>query len=88
MAIQWHTTARIVCYISEMDTLMVAGIAMLVGWAGLTFATEAPGAVHLLLTAGVFLIIWRMVARGTPAGPAGPSSEKSRNAIHAEKNRR
>jgi len=31
--------------------------------------TEAPGWVHLLLTAGVFVIIWRLVVRGTPDGP-------------------
>ena len=53
-----------------MDLTLVAGIVMLVVWGGLTVATEAPGWVHLLLTAGVFLIIWRIVVRGTPSGPA------------------
>jgi len=43
---------------------------MLVVWGGLTVATEAPGWVHLLLTAGVFLVIWRIVVRDTPDGPA------------------
>lgn len=54
-----------------MDLTLVAGIVMLVVWGGLTVATEAPGWVHLLLTAGVFLIIWRIVVRDTPDGPTG-----------------
>ena len=41
-------------------------LAMLAAWAVLTFAFEAPGWVHLLLTAGVFLVIYGIVARGTP----------------------
>jgi uncharacterized membrane protein len=49
------------------DLGIVTGIAMLVLWAIATFAFEAPGWVHGLLTAGVFLIIYRIVARGTPA---------------------
>lgn len=53
-----------------MDLTLLAGIVMLVVWGGLTVATEAPGWVHLLLTAGVFLIIWRIVVRDTPSGPA------------------
>jgi hypothetical protein len=53
-----------------MDFTLLAGIVMLVVWGGLTVATEAPGWVHLLLTAGVFLVIWRIVVRDTPDGPA------------------
>lgn len=52
-----------------MDLTLVAGIVMLAVWGGLTFTTEAPGWVHLLLTAGVFVVIWRMVVRDTPSGP-------------------
>lgn len=52
-----------------MDLTLIAGIVMLIAWAVLTLTTEAPGFVHLLLTAGVFLIIWRIVVRGTPNGP-------------------
>ena len=52
-----------------MDLTLVAGIVMLVVWGGLTVATEAPGWVHLLLTAGVFIVIWRIVVRDTPSGP-------------------
>ena len=49
-----------------MDIGIVAAIAMLAVWALGTFVYEAPGWIHLLLTAGVFLLIWRIVVRGTP----------------------
>ncbi len=49
-----------------MDLLTVAGVTMLAGWAWITFTTTAPGWVHLFLTLGVFLVIWRIVVRGTP----------------------
>ena len=52
-----------------MDRYIAAALIMLVVWAGVTFTTEAPGAIHLLLTGGVFLLIWRIVVRGTPDGP-------------------
>ena len=39
---------------------------MLVVWAIATFVFEGPGWIHLLLSAGVFLIIYRIVVRGTP----------------------
>jgi hypothetical protein len=48
-------------------------ILMLVGWGIWTFAfAPAPGWVHMLLTAGVFLLIWAIVARGDalPRGAA------------------
>lgn len=48
-----------------MDLGILAAIAMLVLWAVATFQFDAPGWVHLLLTAGVFLLIWRIVVRGT-----------------------
>ena len=44
-------------------------LVMLAAWAVATFAYDAPGWVHLLLTAGVFLLIYSIVVRGTP--PAG-----------------
>ena len=43
-------------------------LALLAVWAVVTFAYEAPGWVHLLLTGGVFLLIYSIVVRGTPAG--------------------
>jgi hypothetical protein len=49
-----------------MDIGILAGLAMLVLWAIGTFVYEAPGWIHLLLSVGVFLIIYRIVARGTP----------------------
>jgi len=62
-----------------MDLLTIAGVTMLVGWAWITFTTTAPGWVHLFLTLGVFLVIWRIVVRGTP-DPVTPSeSAKSKN---------
>ena len=49
-----------------MDLGIIAAIGMLVVWAVGTFVFEAPGYIHLLLTAGVFLLIWRIVVRGAP----------------------
>jgi hypothetical protein len=56
-----------------MDLGLIGAVVMLVVWAFLTFTTEAPGYVHLLLTFGVFLLIWRITVRGArnarpPAG--------------------
>ena len=51
--------------ILRMDLGIIAALAMLVVWAVATFTTEAPGWVHALLTAGVFILIWRIVVRGT-----------------------
>ena len=47
-----------------MDLGIVAALAMLGVWAFATFTTEAPGWIHGLLTAGVFLLIYRIVNRG------------------------
>ncbi len=49
-----------------MDLGIIAAILMLVFWAVGTVAFEAPGWLHILLTAGVFLLIHRIVVRGTP----------------------
>jgi hypothetical protein len=38
---------------------------MLIGWAVVTFAYDGPGWIHFLLSLGVFLLIWRIVAGGT-----------------------
>ncbi len=54
-----------------MDVYLIAAVVMLVAWAGITFTTDAPGWIHLLLTGGVFGVIWRVVGRGTPEGPKG-----------------
>jgi hypothetical protein len=48
-----------------MDLGILAAIVMLIVWAIATFMFEAPGWIHLLLTVGVFLLIYRIVVRGT-----------------------
>lgn len=50
-----------------MDIGLVAAVVMLVLWAAGTFVFEAPGWINLLLSAGVFLLIWRIVIRAKPA---------------------
>lgn len=49
-----------------MDLGIIGAIVVLVGWAVWTFAFHAPGWAHLLLTLGMFLLIYRIVVRGTP----------------------
>ncbi len=49
-----------------MDLGIIASVVMLAVWAVATFALDGPGWIHLLLTLGVFLLIWRIVVRGTP----------------------
>ena len=51
-----------------MDLGLVVAIVMLVGWAVGTFVFEAPGAIHALLTLGLFLLIWRIVVTQNPSG--------------------
>ena len=53
-----------------MDIWMIAAIAMLVVWGIGTFAFEGPGWIHLLLTVGLSVLIWRIVVRGTPDEPS------------------
>jgi uncharacterized membrane protein len=52
-----------------MDIGLVAAVFMLIVWAIGTFAYNAPGWIHVLLTVGMFLLIWRIAAvtagRGT-----------------------
>ena len=50
-----------------MDIGIFAALAMLVVWAAGTFVFgPAPGWLHALLTFGVFLLVWRIVVRGSP----------------------
>ncbi|MGH7662966.1 MAG: hypothetical protein ACRENI_01515 [Gemmatimonadaceae bacterium] len=53
-----------------MDVGIIAAIAMLVLWAVGTLL-EAPGWIHLLLTLGMFLLMYRIVVRGTPGSDRG-----------------
>jgi len=60
-----------------MDIYIAGAVALLLVWLGLVTTTDAPGWVHLLLTGGMFLLIWRIVVRGTPSGPkAGTADSK------------
>ena len=58
--------------LTNMDTGIFAALAMLVVWAVGTFAFDAPGWIHALLTLGVFLLVWRIVVRGTPEKTGRP----------------
>lgn len=49
-----------------MDLLTIAGLAALVLWAASTFAFEAPGIIHGLLTLGVFLLVLGAIRRTKP----------------------
>jgi hypothetical protein len=48
-----------------MDLWIIVAVLMLVIWGFVTFTTTAPGWIHLLLTVGMFLLIYRIVVRGT-----------------------
>ena len=52
-----------------MDRYIALALVILLVWAGVTFTTDAPGWIHLLLTGGVFLLIYRIVVNGSPSGP-------------------
>lgn len=54
-----------------MDLGILVALAVLVVWAIWTFFFNAPGFAHILLTAGVFLLIYRIVVRGTSGYGAG-----------------
>ncbi|HTI64933.1 MAG TPA: DUF5670 family protein [Gemmatimonadaceae bacterium] len=57
-----------------MDIGIVAGVGLLVVWAVAALVFDGPGWVHLLLTVGVFLIIYRIVVRGDRRHPNPPAS--------------
>ena len=57
----------------KIDLGIITAIAMLIVWAVITFiVNDAPGITHALLTAGLALLIWRIVKRDEPPGPAQP----------------
>ena len=58
-----------------MDLGIIAAIGMLVVWAIVTFITSAPGWIHILLTMGMSLLIYRIVVRGTRGGDRGRKSD-------------
>jgi hypothetical protein len=57
-----------------MDLGIIAAVAMLVVWAVVTFTTSAPGWIHILLTMGVSLLIYRIVVRATRGVDRGRKS--------------
>lgn len=57
-----------------MDLGILGAIALLVLWAVAALIMEGPGWVHLFLTIGVFLVIYRIVVRATPGEPKEPPS--------------
>jgi hypothetical protein len=62
-----------------MDIGIVAAIAMLAVWALGSFVYEAPGWIHLLLSVGLFVLMWRIVVRGTSRDvPRAPSKRGER----------
>lgn len=58
-----------------MDLGIIGALLMLVVWAAVTLFFGAPAWSNALLTAGVFLLIWRIVVRGTPGLPATPTQK-------------
>ena len=57
-----------------MDLWIIGAILMLAIWAFVTFTTTAPGWIHILLTVGVFLLIYRIVVRGTRGVDRNPKA--------------
>jgi hypothetical protein len=50
-----------------LDLGIIIGVIMIAVWFVFVFiVNNAPGFVHLLLTVGLFIVIWRIVARGAP----------------------
>ena len=58
----------------QMDLGIAAAVIIIAVWAVLTFTTEAPGYIHLLLTIGFFLLFWRVVARDGRRSGSGPET--------------
>ncbi|CAN5777186.1 hypothetical protein BH11GEM2_BH11GEM2_30240 [soil metagenome] len=52
-----------------MDVGIIIAILMLFGWAVAALVLQGPGWVHLFLTIGVSLLIYRIVVRGSPKDP-------------------
>ena len=57
-----------------MDLWILLGLAILAIWAFVTFTTTAPGWIHILLTVGMFLLIYRIVVRGTRGVDRSPKA--------------
>jgi len=53
----------------HMDLGLGIGVALIVIWAIVALGFNGPGWIHLLLTVGVFIVIWRIVVRGDRRHP-------------------
>jgi hypothetical protein len=56
-----------------MDLGIVAAIVLLIVWAIGALVMQGPGYIHLLLTLGVSLLIYRIVHRGSSSSERPPS---------------
>ena len=56
-----------------MDVGVVTAVAMLLVWGVWALAFDGPGWIHLLLTLGVTLLIYRVVVRGTRTAADAPA---------------
>ena len=55
--------------VNKMDLGILIGIVLIVVWAIGALAFDGPGWEHLLLTVGVFVVIWRIVVTGDRRHP-------------------
>jgi hypothetical protein len=55
-----------------MDIGIIAAIVLLIVWAIGALVIQGPGYIHLLLTIGVSLLIYRIVVRSANAPEKGP----------------
>ena len=53
-----------------MDLGIIIAFVVLIVWAVGALVMQGPGWIHLLLTVGVSLLIYRIVVRGSPKDPA------------------
>jgi hypothetical protein len=76
------TTACVIPFLVRcplMDLGLLVAIVMLIVWGIGTFALEAPGWIHLLLSVGVFVLIWRIsVITSTHSAPTASEAEEPR----------
>lgn len=56
-----------------MDPGILVAIALIIIWAIVALGFNGPGWIHLFLTVGVFVLIWRIVVRGDRRHPKPPT---------------
>jgi uncharacterized membrane protein len=64
-----------------MDVGVITAVAMLLVWAVWALAFDGPGWIHLLLTLGVALLIYRVVLRGTRTGDAVNGRDRGKRTV-------